>query len=310
MVALRSRAALYAALRTRFAERGVMEVETPLLASSPVTDPHIDAIATANPLSGDHPFYLQTSPEYAMKRLLAAGSGAIFQICKAFRGSEHGARHNPEFTMLEWYEPGVPLESLMDEVAAVIRLAVGDKAVEHMTYRSAFLTAVGLDPHTASLDALRDCASQHMDINFESDERDTWLQLIMSAVVEPSFDGEAITFVVDFPESQAALANIAIDAQGQSVARRFEAFCGGLELANGYDELRDAGELLRRIRRDHQQRKASGQTLPPIDRNLLSAMQAGLPDCCGVAVGLDRLLMLATSSSRIDEVVAFPLDRV
>lgn len=308
--ALQRRAELYAALRQRFAGRGILEVETPLLASAPVSDPNIDAIATRPPLVGDHPFYLQTSPEFAMKRLLAAGSGSIYQICKAFRASERGGRHNPEFTMLEWYEVGVSLAALMEEVAAVIGLALGARPVVSMSYREAFELVLGINPHIASVETLRACAAQHLELNFDSDDRDTWLQLLMSTVVEPSFDTGAITFVYDFPASQAALACTAADDQGQCVARRFEAFSGGLELANGYDELRDASELLKRIRRDHQQRTERGQPLPPIDRHLLAAMQAGLPECCGVAVGADRLLMLAMAASTIDEVLAFPLERV
>ncbi len=286
-----------------------MEVETPLLASAPVTDPNIDAIATVNPLVGDHPCYLQTSPEFAMKRLLAAGSGPIYQICKAFRRSERGARHNPEFTMLEWYRPGMALEVLMDEVAEVIQLALGDRPVRRLSYRQAFLNAAQLDPFTATVAQLRDCAARQLELSFDSDDRDTWLQLLMSTVVEPSLDAHEITLVDDFPATQAALAKTATDVQGRLVARRFEAFCGGMELANGYDELCDASELLRRMRRDHQQRRAAGQELPPIDRHLLAAMQAGLPECSGVAMGLDRLLMLSSRCSRIDEVLAFPLER-
>ncbi len=310
LAALGRRAELLGAVRQLFAERGVMEVETPLLASAPVTDPNIDAIATANPLAGERPLYLQTSPEFAMKRMLAAGSGPIYQICKAFRCSERGARHNPEFTMLEWYRPGMELHALMDEVVAVIQLALGDRPVQHLSYRQAFLNATQLDPFAASVDELRDCAARHLDLNFDSDDRDTWLQLLMSTVVEPALDAAAISLVYDFPASQAALAKAATDEQGSAVARRFEAFCGGMELANGYDELLDASELLRRIAADHRQRKAAGQLLPPIDRHLLAAMQAGLPACCGVAMGLDRLLMLSSGASRIDEVIAFPLERV
>ena len=310
LAALGRRAELLMAVRQFFAARGVMEVETPLLASAPVTDPNIDAIAATDPLSGDHPLYLQTSPEFAMKRLLAAGSGPIYQLCKAFRRGERGGRHNPEFSMLEWYRPDMPLPALMDEVVALINTLIGERPRRDVSYRQAFIEHAGLDPFTASVDALRDCAAGHLELNFDSDDRDMWLQLLMSTVVEAAFDPEELTLVYDFPASQAALAKVENGRDGLALARRFEAFSGGLELANGYDELRDASELLRRIRRDHEQRKTAGQELPPIDRYLLGAMGAGLPPCSGVAMGFDRLVMLSLGVERIDEVIAFPLERV
>ncbi len=309
LATLARRAQLLSQLRLFFAHRGVLEVETPLLASAAVSDPNIEAIVATAP-SGVGEMFLQTSPEYAMKRLLAAGSGPIYQICKAFRQGERGRRHNPEFTMLEWYRPGMNLAELMAEVVAVIELALADSPpVQKLSYTQAFERYCGLHPHRASLDDLRAAATARLELGFASNDRDLWLQLLMSAVIEPALPAEHITLIHDFPASQAALAKTALDANGDPVARRFEAYYRGMELANGYDELRDAGELVSRIRRDHQRRRNAGQRLPAIDRRLLKAMQAGLPDCVGVAMGFDRLVMLATGASRIDEVISFPLER-
>lgn len=305
--ALSRRAQLLAAVRALFAGRGVLEVETPLLATAPVTDPNIEAINTIAP-DGDAIMYLQTSPEFAMKRLLAAGSGSIYQICKAFRRGERGRRHNPEFTMLEWYRPGLSLPELMDEVAAVVSLAVGTVESNHTSYQQVFEQHCGLNPHLASLAELKACARNHLDLSFDTEDRDVWLQLLMSSVVEPALDGGVLNFVYDFPASQAALAKTRINTGEVPLASRFEAFYGGMELANGYDELRDAGELVRRISDDHRRRADNHQVLPPIDRYLLKAMTT-LPECAGVAMGFDRLVMLACKAERIDEVIAFPLER-
>ncbi len=308
ITALGRRAQLLSEIRQFFAARGVLEVDTPLLASAPVTDPNIEAITAQSP-SGEGQMYLQTSPEFAMKRLLAAGSGPIYQICKAFRRGERGRRHNPEFTMLEWYRPGMSLDALIDEVVAVITLASGSADVALLTYQKVFELHCHLNPHTASLAELKVCARRHLDLGFDSDDRDLWLQLLMSSVVEPALDPTQISIVYDFPETQAALAKIAVNGDGHPVARRFEAFFAGMELANGYDELRDANELVRRIGDDHRRRGLSGQDLPPIDRYLLKAMPC-LPECTGVAIGFDRLVMIACKAERIDQVIAFPLERV
>jgi lysyl-tRNA synthetase class 2 len=308
ITALGRRAQLLSEIRQFFAARGVLEVDTPLLASAPVTDPNIEAITAQSP-SGEGQMYLQTSPEFAMKRLLAAGSGPIYQICKAFRRGERGRRHNPEFTMLEWYRPGMSLDALIDEVVAVITLASGSADVALLTYQKVFELHCHLNPHTASLAELKVCARRHLDLGFDSDDRDLWLQLLMSSVVEPALDPAQISIVYDFPETQAALAKIAVNGDGHPVARRFEAFFAGMELANGYDELRDANELVRRIGDDHRRRGLSGQDLPPIDRYLLKAMRC-LPECTGVAIGFDRLVMIACKAERIDQVIAFPLERV
>lgn len=306
--ALGRRAELLSQLRQFFAARGVLEVETPLLASAPVTDPNIEAISAQSP-HGEGQLYLQTSPEFAMKRLLAAGSGPIYQICKAFRRGERGRRHNPEFTMLEWYRPDWDFDALIDEVVAVIALASGPVDKVLMSYQQVFEQHCELNPHSASLAELKTCAKQHLDIGFDSDDRDLWLQLLMSSVVEPALNPKQISVVYDFPATQAALAKIVVNGDAYPVARRFEAFYAGMELANGYDELLDAAELARRIGDDHRRRGLAGQDLPPIDRYLLKAM-SHLPACTGVAMGFDRLVMIACQAERIDEVIAFPLERV
>ena len=309
LAALSRRAALLAAIRGYFADAGVLEVETPLLASAPVTDPNIDAISSDRPDGAPGKYYLQTSPEYAMKRLLAAGSGPIYQICKAFRAGERGARHNPEFTMLEWYRPDRDFAGLIDEVAAVMALALGPLPLQVISYRQAFVESCGLDPHRASLADLQAAASRTGELGFSSEDRQLWLQLLMATVVEPALDPQRLTIICDFPAEQAALARLQPDEQGTLVARRFEAFYGGLELANGYDELRDAGELRRRFQADLAQRAAQCKAIPPVDQHLLAALDAGLPACCGVALGLDRLLMLALNARDIDQVISFPIER-
>ncbi len=302
------RAELLRALRDFFAERGVLEVDTPLLASAPVTDPHIEAVAAAHPAAAGE-LYLQTSPEYAMKRLLAAGSGPIYQICKAFRRGERGARHNPEFTMVEWYRTGFTLEQLIKETAALVALAVGPRPLRVLSYREAFLQHLQIDPHTATEAELAACARVHSHAAFDQADRDTWLQLLISTAIEPQLGRGEFTAVSDFPAEQAALARVEPDHGGTPVARRFELFVDGVELANGYDELRDAAELERRWQRDLAQRRERGLGEPPQDGRLLAAMAAGLPACSGVALGLDRLLMLALGAASIDEVLAFPLER-
>lgn len=315
---LQQRAALLRRIRDYFYRAAVLEVDTPLLAPAPVTDPHIDAIAAGSAGEG----YLQTSPEYAMKRLLAAGSGPIYQICKAFRAGEQGQRHRSEFTMLEWYRPGFSLEQLRDEVATIVQLAfsavneagsaVGSETndsaprpLQWLSYRSLFEQHLGLNPHTASVDALRDCAREHLDTDYDSDERDDWLQLLMAMRIEPKLDGDSLWFVYDFPVGQAALAKTAKNADGEVVAKRFELYVQGVELANAYDELTDASELRRRAEQDLLRRKALAKPLPPIDEALMAAMDAGLPECAGVALGVDRLLMLALGERDISKVLAF-----
>ena len=296
---LQQRARIIAAIRAYFAQQNVLEVETPQLAPATVTDPHLHSIAV--PGYG----YLQTSPEYAMKRLLAAGSGSIYQIAKVFRADEIGRRHNPEFTMLEWYRVGFSLDQLIDDVAAIARIALGELKTARHRYRDLFRSCLQLDPLTCDLATLARTAKQHLDVSFDTADRDTWLELLMSHVIEPQLGNHELCFVVDYPPSQAALARLRVDDDGAQVAARFELYCRGVELANGYHELIDAQEQRARFAADLRERESLGLPVVPIDENLLAALEHGLPDCSGVALGLDRLIMLAVDAGRIDEVMTF-----
>jgi elongation factor P--(R)-beta-lysine ligase len=311
--ALRLRADLLARTRAFFAARGVLEVETPLLAAAAVTDVHLASLSTryAGAAGGGRPLYLQTSPEYAMKRLLAAGAGAIFQFAKAFRDGEAGSRHNPEFTLLEWYRPGFDHHALMDEVDALLATLLGTPPAERLSYRALFARHLGVDPLTASCPDLDRAAAERglLAPPFAPDDRDGRLDLLLSHLVEPRLPRDRPTFVFDYPASQAALARLRTDADGVVVAERFEAFAGGLELANGFHELTDAAEQRRRFAGDLARRRALGLPAVPLDERLLAALAAGLPDCAGVALGFDRLVMLAAGASSIQEVLAFPIDR-
>ncbi|PPE72965.1 EF-P lysine aminoacylase GenX [Solimonas fluminis] len=306
---LRARAALLAALRGFFAARGVLEVETPLLSSHATVDRHIDSFRTADGR------WLQTSPEFAMKRLLCAGSGPIWQVCRVFRREESGRHHNPEFTMLEWYRPGFDHQALMGEVAElVVALAaalgrpLGD-GMERLSYREAFRRHLGLDPFSAGIPQIRAAlaATGHDAGDLGGDDRDIWLDVAMSLAVGPRLGLEAPCFLYDFPASQAALARIRRD--DPPVAERFELFWRGTELANGFHELGDAAEQRRRFEAEQAWRREQGREVPPYDRNLVAALAAGLPDCAGVALGLDRLLMLLLGKDSLAEVLAFDSGR-
>ncbi|MBL8396472.1 MAG: EF-P lysine aminoacylase GenX [Candidatus Accumulibacter sp.] len=300
---LRRRAQILAQIRAYFAAQGMLEVETPQLCPTTVSDPHLNSIAVAG--YG----YLQTSPEYAMKRLLAAGSGSIWQIAHVFRADEVGRRHNPEFTLLEWYRVGFTPDQLIDDVAALARLALGQLGCVRHRYRDLFRTHLDLDPLTCSGDALRRAARQHLDPAFDDADRDTWLELLMCQVIEPQLGRDELSFVVDYPPSQAALARLRADDDGQPVAARFELYHRGVELANGYHELLDAGEQRARFAADLRAREMLGLPAGALDEAFLAALESGLPDCSGVALGLDRLIMLAVGADTLHEVMAFPLCR-
>ena len=336
---LKRRAELVGAVRRFFAERGVLEVETPALGAATATDLHLASLATSlsaplascaatlsAPLASDaatlsapaaggaRRLYLQTSPELHMKRLLAAGSGPIWQLCKAFRDGEAGRRHNPEFTMLEWYRPGWDHHRLIGEVDELLRATlpgiVGGGPREQLTYRDAFLTHAGIDPFAADAQTLRSRAAElGVDVGAGSASwsREEWLHLLLAAVVEPRLGRGRPTFLLDFPASEAALARV---RDGDPpVAERFEAFVEGVELANGYHELADAREQARRFAADSDARRRDGLPAAPADARLLAALEHGLPDCAGVALGFDRLAMLALGVDSIDQVIAFPIDR-
>lgn len=305
---LRQRAALLDTIRAFFRARGVLEVETPLLCSSGVTDPSIEPLAVTGAQSVPGARYLQPSPEYAMKRLLAAHGEPIFQVARAFRDGEAGARHNPEFSLLEWYRPGFDMQQLMDEVAQLVTTCLGDLPVTKASYRQLFLDELAIDPFGASDDELARCTRDHIDTGDIEGERDLWLDLLMSHVLEPRLADRGLFFVHDYPASQAALSRI-VEQDGVLVGQRFELYVNGVELANGYRELTDPQEQRRRFEADNEKRRTNGQPQRPIDEHLLAAMTHGLPECSGVALGVDRLLMLALDKNDIREVVAFDWNR-
>ena len=301
---LKARARLLQDIRDFFSARDVMEVETPLISMSGNTDPEIQSIRT------DNGGYLRTSPEFPLKRLLAAGSGDIFELGRVFRAGESGRSHNPEFTMLEWYRTGFDYQRLMDEVAELVRRCGRGKfdgwPQQKLGYRQLFQQYAGVDPFKADKRTLSECAREHAIDELELD-RKQWLDLLLGAVIQPALPAECLTFVYDFPADQAALARL---RQGDpAVAERFELYLGRIELANGYQELTDAAEQTRRFDADNRQREMRGLPVHQVDRRLLAALEHGLPECAGVALGVDRLLMAVTGAASIDEVTAFPHSR-
>ncbi len=312
--ALGARARMLAAVRAFFAARGVLEVETPLLGRAASTDVQLESLRVGD-AQGEVGF-LQTSPEFFMKRLLAAGAGPIYQLTRAFRAGERGRWHNPEFTLLEWYRPGWGIDALMDEVEALVfELARGmpraPAACRRLGYREAFLDTLGLDPWTAETEALarsaRECGLEVA--GGAGFSRDDWLDLLFSSALAPRLPADALVFVHGFPPSQAALAKC-VWREGVQVASRFELFWGGLELANGFDELQDADEQARRFAADQAERASRGLPVVPRDERLLAALRAGLPACAGVAVGIDRLLARLLGAASLDEVLAFGFERL
>ncbi len=305
---LRLRARLLAQTRAFFHAREVWEVETPLLSQAATPDPHIHSFAVSTPAAGKAR-YLQSSPEFSMKRLLAAGSGSIYQICKVFREGETGQRHNPEFTLLEWYRTGFDHHALMEELDTLVRELVGGRLLltetQFFSYQEALKRFAGLDPLNADAGALQDCARQHhIDVPALGGDRDAWLDLLMSHVVEPALPRDCPVFIYDYPASQAALAQI----RGE-LAERFELYINGMELANGFHELTDTTEQRRRFEAENQRRIQMGLAVMPLDEHLLAALEQGLPDCAGVALGLDRLLMLIAGQMEIAAVLSFDSER-
>ena len=314
--ALKHRADVLRKLRRFFDDRDFFEVETPLLSHDIVIDRHLHPVGIPkNQITGvdsnsNELLWLQTSPEFGMKRLVASGAAAIYQIGKAFRRSETGEMHNPEFTMLEWYRVGDNLKTGMDLLAELIEEILKQPKTKRVSYRQIFLQHVGVDPFSCAVSDLKSVATEHgitIEMPCEASARDEWLNLILSRLIEPKlgFDGGVIIY--DWPASQAALA--VIRQEEIPVAERFEIYVRGVELANGYHELLDADELARRNSVVNQERLKDGQPLLPEESRLLHAMRAGLPACAGVAVGVDRLILLALGMERINEVIAFPIDR-
>jgi lysyl-tRNA synthetase class 2 len=309
LAALRLRARLLARTRDFFAARGVLEVETPVLGSSTATDPHIESLRTS--VCGS-PRFLQTSPELFMKRLLAAGSGPIYQIAKVFRDGESGARHNPEFTLLEWYRPELDHHALMDEVDDYLREVLGCTPAARETYAAAFGRWAGVDPHRAGASELQSRAEAlglHP-VSSSGFSREDWLHLLMAQAVEPHLGMERPHFLYDFPLELKALARVRKGkGSAPDVAERFEVFFRGLELANGYHELADAAEQRERFLADLDARRRMDRHEMPFDERMLAALASGLPPCSGVALGFDRLVMIAANARDIGSVVSFSHDR-
>lgn len=288
-------------IRNYFASRGVLEVDTPLLRKHTVTDPYMNAMQVADHQGKENGF-LQTSPEYAMKILLSAGSGDIYQLGKVFRADEKGIHHSPEFTMLEWYRLGWSYFELIEEVHTIIELIAGKKERVNYTYQQAFLKFLNVDPFSITQSELAHIASEKLGVLPDNMLFDNYLSLLFASLIEPAFDPEKVTYVTDFPSSQASLAQKRM-VNGMTVASRFEAYCGGLELANGFTELTDVNEQLERFAEDNKQRQKLGYATQKIDTCFINALKTGLPECSGVAVGFDRLLMLASNTDSIEEVL-------
>ena len=322
--AIRPRAQLLAAVRQFFDERGYFEVETPLLSHDVCVDVWLDPFIVRDlgaAAVGDE-MYLQTSPEFAMKRLLVAGAEAIYQITRSFRRGEAGRLHNPEFTILEWYRVGSTIEQQMDLVEELVQSIADspshgvdprgplEQPFVRLTYDDAFERFAGRRVLTATCGELARLAEQHnvsVPPQFSHDDRDAWLNLLLASVVEPRLKELGAVFVHDYPASQCALARVRND--DPPVAERFELYLDGIELCNGYQELTDADELAARMRRQAELRRSNGLSELPTDSRLIAAMRRGLPECAGVALGFDRLALWALGGNSLADVVAFPFDR-
>ncbi|HUG69899.1 MAG TPA: EF-P lysine aminoacylase EpmA [Pirellulaceae bacterium] len=312
---LRLRAALLARLRGFFSRYDFLEVETPILSADTVVDRYLDPLPVTlfdDPRVPDagRRMWLQTSPEFAMKRLLAAGCERIYQVTRAFRGAECGAHHNPEFTMVEWYRVGDSMASGMALLGELACELLDVDRVSRISYGEAFQRHIGVDPHVTTAGELAIAAKSRgiaIPSEMPANDRDEWLNLLLAALVEPNLGIECPEILYDYPASQAALAQVRNDEP--PVAERFELYANGVELANGYHELLDANVLRERNRQTNRLRQADGKGTLPEESRLLAAMEYGLPNCVGVALGFDRLVMLAAGASSLREVIAFPLDR-
>jgi lysyl-tRNA synthetase class 2 len=306
-------------VRCFFEAQGFLEVETPLLSADTVVDRHLDPIAV--PLeasiagSNDRPagravWWLQTSPEFGMKRLLAAGAEAIYQVSRAFRADERGPLHNPEFTLVEWYRVRETMAQGIQRLSRLAEVLLGRGAAEEISYAQAFLDHLGLDPHRSdgrSLSQAAKAAGIEAPASLAIDDRDGWLDLLLVERVQPHLGRPRPAILYDYPASQAALA--CVRRQNPPVAERFELYAEGIELANGYHELRDPAVLRQRNAKNNRLRTLDGKPSLPEESRLLAAMESGLPDSTGVALGLDRVVMLAAGAKSLDEVIAFPIER-
>ena len=301
------RAQMLAQIRQFFAERQVLEVQTPLMSQAGNTDIFVPSIST-NVTVQDKPqtHYLHTSPEFAMKRILASWKVAIYQICPVFRDNEVGSRHNSEFTMLEWYRPGFDLEALAAELSDLLTTVYGQSQnLTYYSYSKAFIDYVGIHPLTASLETIKAAAEKNalggLDLG---EDRQGWLDVLFSHLVEPNLGYQSPTLITDYPPATAALAKVETDEQGNEVAKRFELYINGIEIANAYDELADGAALQARFEADNEERARRGLPIMPIDERLVAACDH-LPACSGIALGIDRLLMVVTGAKSIDEVIGF-----
>lgn len=306
---LLARAKIIAEIRQFFTDRGLLEVETPILSEFGVTDIHLSTFDTqfVSPnIEQSKTLWLATSPEYHMKRLLAAGSGAIFQIGHVFRNEEAGRKHNPEFTMLEWYRPHFDMYRLINEVDDLLQQILDCEPADCLSYQFVFQEFVGIDPLSADHEELVEKATEYHLANAEREDRDTLLQFLFSTVVEPQIGLLRPVAVYHFPATQAALAQLS--SEDQRVAERFEFYYKGVELANGFTELTDAREQQHRFEQDNALREKMGLPQRKIDYRFLAALQAGIPNCSGVALGVDRLIMLALGAEKLSEVIAFSIE--
>ena len=299
---LQQRADMLFAVRTFFHERTILEVDVPVLARAAVTDPNVDSFEVNAPTHPRTTFFLMTSPEFYLKRLVAAGSGPVYSLGHAFRAEHSGSRHQPEFTLLEWYRPGWTLSVLMDEVALLVQL-FKRFPVRNTTYRQLFIDAFSIDPHTVSLETVKITAHEQLSPAFDSDDVSVWLDLLFSHIIEPTLEG--MVFVEQFPAAQAALAKTTEDAWGNAVAVRFELYINGIEIANAYQEETSAAVLEKRFAENLRIRESRNQHLPPVDTVFLAAMSEGFPECAGVALGFDRLMMVVLNQCSINDVIPF-----
>jgi lysyl-tRNA synthetase class 2 len=302
-------------MRAFFAERGVLEVETPAFSRGGNTEPNIAPFQlefSGRTDGAPRTRWLRTSPEYALKRLLAAGAGDCYELGRVFRDGEAGGRHNPEFTMLEWYRVGWDHRRLAEETAELVRTALAlvgrDARLVHVAYRDLYRDRLGVDPFLAPEGELR-VALGDVAVDPQGLVRDDWLDLLMTHRLQPTFDPGTMFAVHDWPATQCALARLRRGDDGIAVAERFELYLGPAELANGYHELTDAAEQRARFERDLAVRAVRGAVQPPLDDAFLAALTAGLPDCAGVALGVDRLLMAMMGTDRIADVLAFDFAR-
>ncbi len=301
----RQRANFLAKARDFFVKRDILEVETPILANHAVTDIHLHSFQVHDSQQRTIGF-LQTSPEFFMKRLLAAGFGSMYQLSTVFRAEEKGSQHLREFKLLEWYRLGFDLEAMMAETVQFAAAILGARPIELLSYQQVFEQSIGINPHLATREQLQKITQQHIDVNLDpSDDESMLLDLLFSHCIQTTLGHKKFTVVYHFPKAQAALAKLKIDTQGHTVAERFELFIDGVEIANGYHELTEFDEQRRRFETDNQQRQQRGLPKIAIDHAFLAALEHGLPDCSGVALGWDRLLMIALEEKVIDRVVCF-----